>query len=134
MVVVKRLAKLLLVGFAVTVVACATVAEVPVEEVVTKRAQMRWDALVAQNIEEAYGYLSPGSKAKWSLSEYRAQAGKGLWRSAKVRRAECAADQCSVHVMVDFRYRRPGVDVVAGTAVQETWVNEGGAWWYVHKR
>ena len=132
--VVNGLAKLLLVGFAVTMVACATVAEAPVEEVVTKRAQMRWDALLAGKIDEAYGYLSPGSKAKWDLSDYQARIRSGLWRGAKVQRAECAADQCNVYVAVDFRYRRPGIDVEAGTAVQETWVNEGGAWWYVHKR
>lgn len=133
-VVANRLARLLLVGVAVMMVACATVAEQPAEEVVVRRAQMRWDALVAGQVEEAYGYLSPGSKAKWNLPEYKSRIGSGLWRGARVMRAECSADLCNVYVMVDFRYRRPGVNVVAETAVPETWVKEDGVWWYVPKR
>jgi uncharacterized protein YchJ len=133
-VVVKGLSGLLLAGVAVVMAACATVPEAPAEELVAQRAQMRWDALVAGKVDVAYDYLSPGSKAKLNLSDYKARTGKGLWQGAKVLRADCGADVCDVHVMVDFRIRRPGVNVVAETAVQETWVKEGGVWWYVHKR
>jgi len=131
---VNGLRGLLFAGVAVMMTACATVVEAPAEGVVTQRAQMRWDALLAGKVDMAYDYLSPGSKAKLNLSEYKARTGLGLWQGAKVLRADCGADVCEVHVMVDFRVRRPGVNVVAATAVQETWVKEGGVWWYVHKR
>lgn len=131
---VNGLRRLLLACVAVMVAGCATPVEAPAEGVVIQRAQMRWDALVAGKLDEAYGYLSPGSKAKLSLTDYKARTGLGLWQGAKVLRADCGADVCDVHVMVDFRFRRPGVNVVAETAIQETWVKEGGSWWYVHKR
>lgn len=128
------LKSVLIAGLALTTVACASVQEAPAEGVVVQRAQKRWDALLEGKIDEAYQFLSPGSKAKWGEKEYRSRIGLGLWQGARVARADCSADRCDVHVKVDFRYRRPGMNVVAETAVQEVWVKEEGIWWYVHKR
>ena len=61
--------------------ACATTggvtAESPLEvkqAAVTERAKARWQAVIDGDVEKAYGYLSPGSKAVTSLSKITRRA------------------------------------------------------------
>ena len=108
---------------------CATVPDQPAEQVVVARAQARWDALLKGDIETAYGYLGPGSRAVNSLEAYRASIRKGFWQSAKVESAKCEADSCEVHAQIEYQYRGSRIK----SPLAETWVRQQGNWWYVLK-
>jgi hypothetical protein len=48
------------------------------EEIVHERAQQRWDALLAGDIERAYGFITPAYRATSSLELYRARFGSAI--------------------------------------------------------
>src|SRR6186997_165821 len=68
---VNRIAVRLAAGIlAITLGGCAATAPRSAEVIVKERAQARWDALVKSDINAAYGYLSPGSRAVTSVFDY----------------------------------------------------------------
>jgi len=95
---------------------------------VRKLAQQRWDALVAGDIEKAYGFLSPGTRQARSLTSYRALIRVGFWQSAQVDQVECpSADVCKVVVMVEYVFRGS----LVRSPLSESWVYREGRWWAV---
>ena len=129
----KNIKLLLSLGAAVLLTACGDPR--PPEEIVAERAQARWDALLAQDLETAYSYYSPGFRETTSLSEYRFDMSRRQlrWTGIEPPSAECGDDRCTVTVVVEY-------EVVAGPAsfrgmrsirgVSETWIRTEGAWWY----
>jgi hypothetical protein len=114
----------------VGVTACAVIDRRPPEEKVAARAQERWDALVKGDLKAAYGYLSPGSRSVMGLADYEASIRRGFWKSAKVDKVDCAAQQsCEVHVTIEYEYRGGRTK----TPLRETWIQEGPNWWVVQK-
>ena len=114
----------------VGVTACAVLDQRPPEEKVVARAQERWNALVKGDLKAAYGYLSPGSRAVMDLASYEASIRRGFWKSAKVDKADCAAQQsCEVHVTIEYEFRGGRTK----TPLRETWIQEGPNWWLVQK-
>jgi len=108
---------------------CASVPERPAEEVVKERAQARWDALVKEDYEKAYGYLGPGSRAVNSLDTYKASVNRGFYKSGQVEKVTCEADSCEVQVRVEYVFKGSRVK----TPLPETWIRQQGNWWYVLK-
>ncbi|HKL51069.1 MAG TPA: hypothetical protein VJ908_07870, partial [Wenzhouxiangellaceae bacterium] len=105
------------------------------EEVVTERAQARWDALVARNFDLAYTYHSPGFRAQTPASSYAALmlTRPVRWDNAKVRSVECDEDTCNVEVSLAYTaVGAPGV--LAGMQnerpINEMWVKLEEDWWY----
>jgi len=99
------------------------------EEIVAERAQKRWDALVAGDVEKAYAYLSPASRLTRSLAVYKSSLKLGFWKAAKVERVLCPqAGLCEVHLVIEY---------VQGFAIaspaRESWAQTEGQWWYVLK-
>jgi hypothetical protein len=95
-----------------------------------QRAQARWDALIRGDLNAAYEFLSPGSRAVMSLAVYKGKLKPGLWRSAKVRSVECEADVCSVKLVIDYDVRAAkGIE----TPLTEKWIIESGDAWYVDR-
>jgi hypothetical protein len=114
----------------VGVTACAVFDQRPPEEKVVARAQERWNALVKGDLKAAYGYLSPGSRAVMDLESYEASIRRGFWKSAKVDKADCAAQQsCEVYVTIEYEFRGGRTK----TPLRETWIQEGSNWWLVQK-
>lgn len=98
------------------------------EQKVGDRAQQRWDALVAGQVEKAYEFLSPGTRQARSLQSYKALIRLGFWREAKVERVECASqEQCKVTVVVKYLHRGS----VISSPVFEDWVLVERQWWAV---
>lgn len=131
----RRLLSLLVVQM--SLVACASVAVTTEDDlqVVTARAQRRWDLLLASDIGQAYGFLSPGSRAMRSLEQYKGSIKLGLWRTAKVDSAECSAIRCTVNVMVGYVYQGKASGKVEGESLlQEIWIKENGSWWLVPRQ
>ena len=96
---------------------------------VTERAQQRWNALLKQDMQIAYQFISPAGRSLMSLENYRPRVNAGFWRGAKVKEASCAAETCEVTVMVDIFAE--GVKFT--NPVKETWILDAGKWWFVYQ-
>ena len=98
------------------------------KEVVTARANARWQALLRGDLAAAYEYLSPGVKAEMSLDLYKGKHKVGMYRAAKVESVTCEADVCTVNVSLTYDFRQTKGIV---TPMFEKWVISDGRAWYV---
>lgn len=115
---------------ATAVAGCAAMKPRSVEEVVKERAQARWDALVRGDTKAAYAFLSPGSRAVLTPEGYATSLRVGFWKSARVDRVECEAQQtCLAHVAIEYEFQAQRIK----TPLRETWIREGTDWWYLMK-
>ena len=102
----------------------------PPEEIVKARAQQRWDALLKGDLDGAYGYLSPGSRAVNTADAYKASIRAGFWKAAAVEKVLCGSeDSCEVQTQIEYVVRGSRVK----TPLAETWIRQQGNWWYVLK-
>lgn len=107
-------------------VGCVVAPPQSAEEQVRERAQERWDALVAGNVEAAYALLSPGARQARSFPAYRAMIKTGFWKRAVVDRVECpSSETCKVMVVVEYLYR----GTLVSTPIFEDWVLSDQKWW-----
>ena len=115
---------------AIALCACAGVAPRSADVIVKERAQARWDALVREDFNTAYGYLSPGSRSVTSATDYAASLRRGFWKSAVVEKVECgSAQSCDVNATIEYEFmgRR------TKSPLRETWIRDGSEWWYLQK-
>jgi hypothetical protein len=114
---------------AVFLAGCA-VLQPDAEVTVGKRAQARWDALVAGDTKAAYEFLSPGSRAALSLADYASSIRVGFWKSAKVDKVTCeSADRCEVAATIEYEFQGRRTK----TPLRETWIRDGSEWWYLQR-
>jgi len=104
---------------------------------VRERSQARWQALIKGDLDAAYAYLSPASKAVTPIESYRRQIRPGLWREVKINGVECEAELCSVQLQLTYDIPRgpmsPKPVKGIGTPLTERWVIEDGSAWYVFR-
>lgn len=128
----------------VAVAACAGIGGVSKDSppdvkaaVVKERAEARWQALIKGDLDAAYAYLSPGSKAATPIAAYRRQIRPGLWRAVKIDSVECEAELCSVKLQLTYDIPRgpmsPKPYTGLETPVAERWVIENGSAWFVYR-
>lgn len=99
-----------------------------VKAAVTARANARWDAIVKNDIDRAYTFLSPASREATSLEKYKATARRREFREGKVESVTCEADACRVRVLVTYDHpRMKGIT----TPIVESWIMVDGQAWYV---
>lgn len=119
--------------------ACATPTTVPTVPVantpearqahVQQRSQARWEALIKDDMDAAYGFLSPGSRQVTTLDTFKARTRRGAFREAKVETVTCDGDACKTRVLLTYDHRQmKGIT----TPVNEAWIFEGGQAWYVN--
>ena len=132
----RSLVRLWMIALCATLLAaCATTDQKPSpEQHVQERAQARWDALLDDRIEEAYGYFAPGYRTGLSLADYhRRLAGRRiLYTGAAVTGSTCSETNCKVQITVDFAVMSalPGVPRMDSTSpVEEDWVFTTGDWY-----
>jgi hypothetical protein len=99
------------------------------ESQVSARAEARWHAMIAKDLDKAYEFLSPGSKAAYTLDVYRRMIRPVDWRAGKALSASCEGDKCSVKVRIMFFHQRAGGELE--TVLTETWIKDADKWWYV---
>lgn len=104
--------------------------EIP-QDIVAKKAQFRWDALIKGDLDTAYGYLSPGTRSVMSLELYKAKIRPGRWKRASVDSVACVQDRCDAVVMLEYSYRDMESIV---TRLDEIWLQENGDWWHVPRK
>ena len=98
--------------------------------VVKDRAGARWKALIAGNIDEAYGYLSPASREVTTLEQFKAKTRTGSFRAVTIDAVQCEAEICKVKLSLTYDHRMmQGIT----TPLEETWVLDKGQFWYVYR-
>ncbi len=123
---------------AMLLAACGTFHPKSDQEMVTERAQQRLEALKKRDMEAAYALMSPGYRESNDLRYFQATIGAGArWLTdAKVKRANCDEDVCSVVIEAQYQYR----DKAAGPAGEplliprdneERWIKVDGDWWFM---
>jgi len=120
-----------------TLAACATTGQKSsAKDPVVERAEGRWAALLADDLETAYSFYSPDYRSTTSLIDFGVsmRLRKVTWTGATYREHQCEDDRCTVIFVTDYRVRKPvpGLDEYNGKSEdRETWVKTGGEWWYV---
>ena len=116
---------------------CATTTAVKPQDRGTaqERAVQRWNYLIAHQAEKAYDFFTPGFRATKSREDYaREMNGRGMhWLSVTPNSAECEADTCKVRLIVNIEIDMTSSagHVKAISPVLETWIKEGGNWYYL---
>jgi hypothetical protein len=99
------------------------------ESQVSARAEARWQAMIAKDLDKAYEFLSPGSKAANPVTLFKAKIRPLDWRSAKALSANCDSDKCSLKLEISFYSQKARGEIV--TVLEETWIRDAGRWWFV---
>jgi len=125
-------------GFVFLLAACSEPPRSP-EEIVTERAQARWDAVIDRDPESSYEYQTPGYREKVSVTDHAVRFSRRqiTWTAADVLGAECAEDRCTVEIMIGYRADgAPGVlsGLEGSRPIEETWILIENEWWYTDPR
>jgi hypothetical protein len=109
------------------------------DEIVIERAQARWDAVAAGDLETAYTYFPPGYRSSHSLIDYGVsqRVRKVHYTSATYRDHECEGSRCLVKFSVGFKVMNPvpGMSVYdSSSLIEDTWIKTDGQWWYLPKK
>jgi len=125
---------------ALVITACATppVAVAPAvaplgpearQALVTERVKARWDAMIKDDLDVAYTYMSPGSRAVTSLEKYKANTRRGAFRAVRIESVSCEGDACTVQLFLTYDHpRMKGIT----TPITESWIIDGVQAWYVY--
>jgi len=114
------------------------VAETPNDQV-KRRAGERWQALIRQDFDAAYTYLSPGYRAMRSLELYKSRDfGRRVhWKAAEVKAVSCEPEVCTAQVDVTYVYLGK-IEALAGqetvAPMTEKWVLAEGQWWHLPEK
>jgi hypothetical protein len=100
------------------------------QALVTKRIDARWAALMKGDLDQAYTFMSAGSKEAVPFKVYKEKIKPGMWRAVKVDGMDCEAEICQVRMTLTYDHRMmKGIQ----TPFQETWILEKGNAWYVYR-
>lgn len=129
---------LLLVLSAATIWLSACMTTAPTSAVIEQRATARWEAVLSDDIDVAYEFLSPGYRSSVSLKQYhRSLLLKQInWTAAKYVESDCGETACNVKILLDFTIYGavPGAPTFdSKQTIEESWVLVNGSWYLVPK-
>lgn len=133
----RRTSMLVLAAAMAALAGCATTATTTSapEQQVSQLASQRWGHLIDGQWQKAYDMLTPAYRSLHDLREYQSQfKGAVQWRRAEVANTTCEAEKCEVRIelTVASPFGRGKGDTIS-TFFTETWLNEGGRWYYYEK-
>jgi predicted small secreted protein len=97
---------------------------------VTERINARWNALIKGDMDQAYTFMSAGSREAMPLELYKIKIKPGSWRAVKVDSMQCEAEICQAKMTLTYDHRMmKGIQ----TPFEETWILEKGNAWYVYR-
>lgn len=99
------------------------------EQRVWKRAQARWDALVARKLDDAYAFITPAGRSTMPVETYRGRVNPEFWRKVTVTKVVCEADACDVNVNIEFTV----LNMPLSNEVTEKWLLVDGEWWFIYR-
>lgn len=123
-----RLAALVMVSL---LAGCASVATPQAQ--VRQLAQQRWEALIKGDLDAAYGYFSPSYRALVPAERFKSEIGTAVrWESAEVELVTCdVLEKCTAQVKVESKpLAVPRFQSTITSHLKETWLLEGGRWWF----
>lgn len=124
---------LLAVALAAALAGCANLPGRDATTTVQERAQARWNALVAGQIDKAYTYTAPSFRAITSYDSYRSSFGSGAsWKAADVIDVNCEPERCEVDVRLRIQLPVRSAGPIT-TDTKEVWIRENGQWWLYQK-
>lgn len=114
---------------------CAALSPKTPEQIVQERASQRWGALKAGNFNAAYAMLTPTYRAVVPYENYKGRHGGAVqWVSMDVVAVSCEPEKCVATIRIGAK---PALGLRFGstmsTHVDETWLLEGGQWWFLQK-
>ena len=133
-------------GFTILIILCcsllllsACTTTMKQEDSIEKRAMGRWDALLSEDVEAAYAFLSPGYRSSVSLTQYHRSLllNKVRWTGARYIGSDCEETVCNVKISLDFTVygALPGVSSFESKqTIKESWVLVKGSWYLVPKK
>jgi predicted small secreted protein len=97
---------------------------------VTERINARWEALIKGDLDQAYTFMSAGSREAMPLELYKVKVKPGSWRAVQVDSMQCEAEICQAKMTLTYDHRMmKGIQ----TPFEETWILEKGNAWYVYR-
>lgn len=106
------------------------------EEAVARRAQERWDLLIAKEYGKAYDYLTPGTRTVMDRDVYarKVAAAQVRWHSVEINNVSCEEDDhCTAFVDLKSRVKIPqiGNEMIVPTPVKEQWIRTEDQWYFL---
>lgn len=95
-------------------------------EIVKKRFQERWDAMIAKDYAKAYTYLSPATRALVSEAQFTARFSKGNFKKAELRDVKCEEDVCMVRFILT--YDHASIKGISSPTGEKWFFRDGEAW------
>jgi hypothetical protein len=96
-------------------------------EIVKKRFQERWDAMIARDYAKAYTYLSPATRALMTELQFTSRFSRGQFKKAEFLEAKCEEDACIVRFVLTYDHKMAkGIDAQTG----EKWFFRDGEAWF----
>ena len=133
----RRAALGALIGATLLSASCAALNPATPEEIVNRRVQERWDALIKRDFAKAYSYTQPGYRAIVSADNYAKRFGTaGKWLSMDVYSTTCEPERCTVKIRLTSEVFMPSVQGVPGKSQKiqgfqnETWIKDEGQLWF----
>lgn len=122
-----------------TLAACATTSPAARDKLIEKRAQARWDALLANDYAAAYGFLSPGYRSTTSVTDFEidVRSRRVRYQSAEYKGHSCEESTCTVQMMVGYRVVRPVQGLPewkSSSLIEERWILSAGEWWLLPEK
>lgn len=128
----RHLLRATLAASALLLSACAALGPQTPEQIVSQRAEARWDALIAGDFKTAWTYAQPSFRALVKQGAYARRFGSGgQWEGVQVHNVSCEPERCTVRLRVTSKLLvQPFVGQQMSAVVDEVWVREDGQWWY----
>lgn len=108
---------------------------------IDSKAVARWQALIDNDYEEAYQYMAPSYRELEDLMTYQMRIQKAKqniqWNEVEFVGKECHEDTCTVRLNINHTYqfsRRAFGEATANREIEESWIKDGGAWYYLPKK
>lgn len=116
--------------------ACASMQPDTDEQTVIKRVKAHQQALLENDLEKAYEFLSPGYRKTHTYKDYLGTKGSTVKRiSSEIDKVECDEDACSVFIVLYYKYQgiagfhtKPE-DPPVSRINKERWIKVDGTWW-----
>jgi hypothetical protein len=96
-------------------------------EIVKKRFQERWDAVIARDYAKAYSYLSPPTRALVTEAQFTDRFSKVNSKKAELLKITCEEDVCAVRFTLTYDHGR-AKDIPTPTG--EKWFFLDGEAWF----
>jgi len=130
----KKIISILVLGVSAFIGGCASFgSQKSDEQIVHERAQARLNALLKQDVNEAWKYTAPSYRQRITPQAYTATvAGIINWKGATVETVSCEEERCEVNYLLSYEIKQ--MKMQNTRPMKEIWIKSDGEWWIYHRR